>query len=62
MKVGDIITKVDNLNIHTMMDLRCSLYNKSPGDKVVVHLISNGLPKTIEAKLGKKVRDGLVTR
>jgi len=62
IRLNDIITKVDNTDIHTMMDLRCTLYNKSPGDNAIIHLISTGSPRTVEAKLGKKVRDGLVTR
>ncbi|MGE5327974.1 MAG: S1C family serine protease [Deltaproteobacteria bacterium] len=62
IRVGDIITKVDNTNIRTMMDLRCSLYNKSPNDTVRVDFTADGVPKTVQVSLGKKNRDGLVTR
>lgn len=62
VKVGDIINKVDNKTIHTMMDLRCALYSRSPNDTIKVDFVSDGVPKTAQITLGKKHRNGLVTR
>ncbi|MGE5472914.1 MAG: S1C family serine protease [Ignavibacteriales bacterium] len=62
IRIGDIINKIDNQSIHTMMDLRCALYSKSPNDTIKVDYVTDGVPKTAQITLGKKNRDGLVTR
>lgn len=62
IKIGDIITKVDGTDLHTMMDLRCALYNRSPNDTVRVDYTADGTVKTAQVTLGKKKRDGLLTR
>ena len=62
IKVGDIIRKVDGTGIHTMADLRTIIYNKNPNDRVVLTILSDGTEKSVTIVLGKKARDGLVTR
>lgn len=62
IKVGDILTKVDDKEVHTMLDLRSALYKKKPGDAVKIHLIRNEQVKTVDLRLGKKNGDELITR
>lgn len=48
---GDIITKVDNIKIRKMSELRGFLGSKSPGDKVNVTVLRDGDEKTFEVEL-----------
>lgn len=41
IKVGDIITKVDNLEIDKMIELREYLYSKKPGDILNIEILRN---------------------
>lgn len=41
IKVGDIITKVDNLEIDKMIELREYLYSKNPGDILNIEILRN---------------------
>lgn len=36
LKIGDIITKIDDLELAKMSDLRCYIYTKKPGDEVTL--------------------------
>lgn len=54
IKVGDIITKVDNLEITKMIDLREYLYSKNPGDTITLEVLQNNSINYISIKLGQK--------
>jgi S1-C subfamily serine protease len=62
IKVGSIIKKVDGHDINTMMDLRCYIYSKKPGDTINVTYSTNGKTATTPIRLIAKERDGLLTR
>ena len=52
LKKGDIITKIDGIEINKMTELREYLYSKIPGDRVVLSVI-DGESKEIEVILGR---------
>lgn len=52
--VGDIITKIDDVELNKMSDLRKYIYTKNVGDKVVLMINRNGKSFGIEVELGKK--------
>lgn len=54
LKVGDVITKIDNLELTKMCDLRCYIYTKSPGEEVTLTVYKNGREQTIKVTLGMK--------
>lgn len=54
LKVGDIINKIDNIELNTMNDLRKYIYSKKPGDEVVLDIIRGKINKQISIKLVKK--------
>ncbi len=54
LKVGDVITKIDNLELTKMCDLRCYIYTKSPGEEVTLTVYKNGKEQTIKVTLGMK--------
>ena len=54
LKIGDIITKIDNLELNKMSDLRCYVYTKSPGDEVVLTIYRNRKELQLRIKLGTK--------
>lgn len=54
LKVGDIITKIDDLNINKMSELRNYIYTKAPGDKVILTINRNNKEYTVEITLGKR--------
>ena len=54
LKVGDVITKIDNLELNKMCDLRCYIYTKSPGDEVTLTVYKNGKEQQIKVTLGMK--------
>ncbi|WP_265446087.1 S1C family serine protease [Acetivibrio straminisolvens] len=62
IRVGCIMTQIDGEEISTMMQLRCVIYSKNPGDVVTIKHISDGKPQTVQIKLSAKEKDGLVTR
>ncbi|ADU73193.1 S1-C subfamily serine protease [Acetivibrio thermocellus AD2] len=62
IRVGCIMTQIDGEEISTMMQLRCVIYSKNPGDVVTIRHISNGKPQTVQVRLAAKEKDGLVTR
>lgn len=49
IKTGDIITKLDDTEINTMIDLRSYIYKKNPGDEIT--LTVNRYNKDIEVKV-----------
>ncbi len=54
VKVGDVITKIDDVNIDKMSELRAYIYSKNPEDDVVLSITRNNKIYTIAVKLMKK--------
>ena len=54
LKVGDIILKIDDLELNKMCDLRCYIYSKYPDDEVSLTLYRNGKQMEVRAKLKSK--------
>ena len=54
LKVGDIILKIDDLELNKMCDLRCYIYSKYPDDEVSLTLYRNGKQMEVRAKLKAK--------
>lgn len=54
LKVGDVITKIDDYTINKMSELRNYIYTKTPGDKVVLTINRNNKEYTIDITLGKR--------
>ncbi len=51
LKVGDIITKIDELELNKMCDLRSYIYTKSPGDTVNLTIFRNNKEININVQL-----------
>ena len=54
LKIGDIITKIDDEEINKMSKLRTYIYRKKPNDKVVLTVVRNNKEYTAEIVLGKR--------
>lgn len=54
LKIGDIITKIDDLELIKMCDLRCYIYTKKPGDEVTLTIARNGKEQQIKVILQQK--------
>ena len=54
LKVEDIITKIDNVELNTMNDLRQYIYTKKPNDVVTLSVTRGKITKDIKLTLGKK--------
>lgn len=54
IKVGDVITKINDMVIDRMSELRAYIYSKSPEDKVVLTIVRNNRTHTIEVVLARK--------
>ena len=54
LKIGDVITKIDNLKLNKMCDLRCYIYTKKPGEEVNLTILRNNKEQQIKVTLGKK--------
>ena len=55
LKVGDIITKIDDLEINKMSDLKSYIYTKNIGDEVILKVLRNKKEYRITVKLNKKI-------
>lgn len=55
LKEGDIITKIDEITINKMSELRSYIYTKKVGDKVNLTVLRNNREYNIQITLGKKV-------
>ena len=55
IKIGDIITKIDDISINKMSELRNYIYSKEPGDEVNLSLLRNKREYNIKVKLGKRM-------
>lgn len=54
LNIGDIITKIDNIDINKMSELRKYIYSKKIGDEVNLSVLRNKKTYNIKIKLGKK--------
>lgn len=54
LKEGDIITKIDNIELNKMSELREYIYTKNPNDEVTLTILRNNKTMTLTVKLGKK--------
>lgn len=54
LKIGDVITKIDNQEINTMSQLRKYIYQKNPNDTVQLTILRSGKESNISVKLGRK--------
>lgn len=54
LKVGDIITSVDNLKLNTMNDLRKYIYTKKPNDEITLSVVRGKVKRDIKVILKKK--------
>lgn len=52
LKEGDIITKIDDVELNTMNDLRKYIYTKKPKDEVTLSVTRGKTQKTIKITLG----------
>ncbi len=55
LKVGDIITKIDGIEINKMSELKEYIYEKNPGDTVTLTVFKNKNVSEVKIKLGKKL-------
>ena len=54
LRIGDIITKIDNLELTKMCDLRSYVYTKKPGDEVILNVLRNNKEQQVKVTLGTK--------
>lgn len=54
LEIGDIITKIDEISLKKMCDLREYIYSKNVGDTVVLSVLRNNREKNIEVKLTRR--------
>lgn len=54
LKIGDVITKIDDLELTKMCDLRCYIYTKKPGEEVTLTVLRNGKEQQIKVTLQQK--------
>ena len=54
LKIGDVITKIDELELSKMCDLRSYIYTKKPGEEVTLTVLRNNKEQAIKVTLGKK--------
>lgn len=54
LKIGDIITKIDNRDLNKMNDLREYIYTKKPGDEVILFILRNRKQIDLKINLVKK--------
>lgn len=54
LKEGDIITRIDGVELNTMNDLRQYIYTKKPNDEVTLDITKGKITRQIKIILGKK--------
>lgn len=55
LRTGDVITKIDEITVNKMSELRNYIYTKKVGDEVNLTILRNNKEKNIKIKLGKRV-------
>lgn len=53
LKQKDILVSIDGTPLEKMCDLRCYIYEKKPGDKVLIKVLRNQKEITVEVTLGR---------
>lgn len=53
LKQKDILVSIDGTPLEKMCDLRCYIYEKKPGDKVLIEVLRNQKEITVEVTLGR---------
>lgn len=54
LRTGDIITKIDEITVNKMSELRTYIYTKNVGDEVSLTILRNNRERVINIKLGRK--------
>ena len=54
LRQKDILMQIDGITLDKMCDLRCYIYTKKPGDKIVFQVMRNKKVLNIEVILGRK--------
>lgn len=54
IKEGDIISEIDDISLNKMSDLRKYIYQKQPGDKVIIKYLRNNREEEAEIELTRK--------
>ena len=54
LRTGDIITKIDEITVKKMSELRTYIYTKNVGDEVSLTILRNNRERVINIKLGRK--------
>lgn len=54
LKEKDILLSIDGIPLEKMCDLRCYIYEKKPGDKVILQILRGQRTMSIEVTLAKK--------
>ena len=54
LKIGDVITKIDDLELNKMCDLRCYIYTKKPSDEDTLTILRDGIERQIKVVLSTK--------
>lgn len=54
IEIGDIILKVDGVEINKMIELREYIYGKAPGDKITLNILRNNEILSLDVILDKK--------
>lgn len=54
LKVGDVIVRIDDVELERMCDLRRYLYGKNVGDSVRLSLMRNNREMSLDVQLGRK--------
>ena len=54
LKEGDIINKIDDVELNTMNDLRQYIYTKKPGEEITLDITRRKITQKIKIILGKK--------
>lgn len=55
LKIGDIITKIDDISINKMSELRNYIYTKKAGEEVNLTILRNKKERNVKIKLRKRV-------
>ena len=54
MKIGDIITSIDNKTFNNMIELREYIFTKNPGDNITINISRGYITKSFNIALSKK--------
>ena len=55
VKAGDILLRIDNVEVNTLCEVREILFSKKVEDSIKLRLLTNGIEREIELKLSTKL-------